>query len=296
MDELAAAAAARLTLLDPATKVFKDECVASVASAEDRGGLFVNLISFNCFAPNLVDLDFKATDCPVYLHVAAERVYKKPNDQAPAAEAPTKMAIGKDGGFGSDEVAKFDLKTDFKLVFYPDKSEWPLTATGQTATDKALPEKLENCVRRVIEYSSAAAIADFLPWEEEKPQPFQGTIPQIEGRRVDPPSDWKCAVCGATKNLWLNLSDGYVGCGRKQYKKGMGGCHDWTAEGAAVLHFESHRDRQTIEGCPPRDCGRFKSRRGLVVLSRPRIARGRGAAERWRYDGGSWRGPLRRKR
>lgn len=30
------------------------------------------------------------------------------------------------------------------------------------------------------------------------------------------PKDWKCQNCGATKNLWFNLSDGYIGCGRGQ--------------------------------------------------------------------------------
>ncbi len=35
--------------------------------------------------------------------------------------------------------------------------------------------------------------------------------------------NWRCAVCGKQDNLWFNLSDGYIGCGRTQWD-GSGGC------------------------------------------------------------------------
>ncbi|ETO30821.1 hypothetical protein RFI_06296, partial [Reticulomyxa filosa] len=51
--------------------------------------------------------------------------------------------------------------------------------------------------------------------------------------RVSPnPKDWKCAACGANTNLWLNLSDAYIGCGRRQ-PDGSGGC------GAASQHYDA---------------------------------------------------------
>jgi len=33
------------------------------------------------------------------------------------------------------------------------------------------------------------------------------------------PEHWKCEKCDIRKNLWLNLSDGKILCGRKQFGK-----------------------------------------------------------------------------
>ena len=53
-----------------------------------------------------------------------------------------------------------------------------------------------------------------------------------QGYKVSPnKNDWRCESCGAKENLWFNLSDGYMGCGRKQYD-GTGGC------GASLEHYE----------------------------------------------------------
>ena len=44
------------------------------------------------------------------------------------------------------------------------------------------------------------------------------------------PGEWKCEHSGATENLWLNLSDGYIGGGRKNWD-GSGGSN------GALDHF-----------------------------------------------------------
>ena len=35
------------------------------------------------------------------------------------------------------------------------------------------------------------------------------------------PENWKCDQCDIRKNLWLNLSDGKILCGRKQLGKNL---------------------------------------------------------------------------
>jgi len=47
-------------------------------------------------------------------------------------------------------------------------------------------------------------------------------IQQIDNGVVIPPCGWKCAKCDKTDNLWLNLSDGMILCGRKNWD-GTGG-------------------------------------------------------------------------
>lgn len=49
------------------------------------------------------------------------------------------------------------------------------------------------------------------------------------GKKI-PPSGWKCEKCDLTTNLWLNLTDGSILCGRKFFDGSGGNNH-------AVEHF-----------------------------------------------------------
>lgn len=48
------------------------------------------------------------------------------------------------------------------------------------------------------------------------------TLNQINNGVKIPPSGWKCELCDLTQNLWLNLTDGSILCGRKFFD-GTGG-------------------------------------------------------------------------
>lgn len=54
---------------------------------------------------------------------------------------------------------------------------------------------------------------------------------QLDNGVKIPPKDWQCQVCGLKENLWLNLTDGSIHCGRK-YFNGQGGNNH------AVEHYE----------------------------------------------------------
>lgn len=45
---------------------------------------------------------------------------------------------------------------------------------------------------------------------------------QLDNGKKIPPSGWKCERCDMTQNLWLNLTDGSILCGRKFFD-GTGG-------------------------------------------------------------------------
>lgn len=51
------------------------------------------------------------------------------------------------------------------------------------------------------------------------------------GKKI-PPSGWQCEKCDKTENLWLNLTDGSILCGRR-FHDGSGGNNH------AVEHFET---------------------------------------------------------
>ena len=45
------------------------------------------------------------------------------------------------------------------------------------------------------------------------------------------PSGWRCEVCDLQENLWVNLTDGKVLCGRRYFDGSGGNNH-------ALLHFQ----------------------------------------------------------
>ena len=51
---------------------------------------------------------------------------------------------------------------------------------------------------------------------------FAENLVQLDNGRKIPPSGWKCDKCDLKDNLWLNLTDGSILCGRK-FWDGTGG-------------------------------------------------------------------------
>jgi ubiquitin carboxyl-terminal hydrolase 5/13 len=67
--------------------------------------------------------------------------------------------------------------------------------------------------------------------EERKPSVYAENLKQLDNGVKVPPKGWKCAHCDLTENLWMNLTDGTILCGRKQ-PNGTGG------NGHALEHFQ----------------------------------------------------------
>ena len=54
---------------------------------------------------------------------------------------------------------------------------------------------------------------------------------QLDNGIIVPPTGWKCAKCDKTENLWLNLTDGSILCGRRNWDGSGGNDH-------AVNHYK----------------------------------------------------------
>jgi ubiquitin carboxyl-terminal hydrolase 5/13 len=70
-------------------------------------------------------------------------------------------------------------------------------------------------------------------WDGEKRPPTKhaDNLLQLPNRVRVPPSGWKCEQCEKTDNLWLNLTDGSILCGRKFFDGTGGNNH-------AVAHYQ----------------------------------------------------------
>lgn len=103
-------------------------------------------------------------------------------------------------------------------------------------TKPTFPESVVNSVESIIHHVGLAVQQDLAAWQDDEEIPvskYCQDLPFVDnGVKISPdPKDWKCEKSGATDNLWLNLSDGFIGGGRKHWD-GSGGSN------GAVEHFE----------------------------------------------------------
>lgn len=213
-------------------RVYKDECMFSFDTPESPGGLFTSLTTWQSFGTDYVDADFERTNNPLYLKQVWKRVAlpEDPKDDQGMenSPAPTKMAIGVEGGFDLDKK-KFDKHITNYVVIFPERIEIQLP-------NDDLPTVVALATEAIIThdgFARAAQVAAAWVEEDRKESKYANNLPQLNnGKKVSPdPKTWRCEESGAIENLWLNLSTGYIGSGRKNWV-GSGGT------GAALTHFE----------------------------------------------------------
>eukprot|EP00927_Polykrikos_kofoidii_P060111 TRINITY_DN55174_c0_g1_i1.p1 TRINITY_DN55174_c0_g1~~TRINITY_DN55174_c0_g1_i1.p1 ORF type:complete len:864 (+),score=183.87 TRINITY_DN55174_c0_g1_i1:104-2593(+) len=214
-------------------KVYKDECVFTFDTPFSEGGLAVNMKTLIGVAADMVDRDVQRNGGQggLYFLQKFRRVAKeKPADAAP--EEPTKLAIGVQGGFLED---KWDVvKEHFLLI---------VDASGGRSTIplpcEELPMIVNSSCEAIMVHQGAKSMDDTGRWEdaqEVKESKYAKDLVQLTPtKKISPnPKDWKCEISGDTQNLWLNLSDGHIGGGRK-FWDGTGGSN------GAVDHFNEEK-------------------------------------------------------
>ena len=219
--------------------VLNSECAYTFHSpfTTDKG-IVVNL---ETFMGTIQEMAFEGStsDEGLFVRIVKKRVPKE-EEKGKEAEGdvddkPTKLGIGVEGGFqGEDD--KFTVETSHSVVVLARdgtiKAEEPYTAE----TKAKFPESIQKSVDSIIHHSGMAVQQDLKVWElDDEPKPvskYAEGLPFVDnGRMISPdPSEWKCEKSGDTENLWLNLSDGYIGGGRKNWD-GSGGSN------GALDHF-----------------------------------------------------------
>eukprot|EP01132_Coremiostelium_polycephalum_P004690 gene4690-5858_t len=149
---------------------------------------------------------------------------------------PKKLAIGVEGGFNPDEE-EIKYEDHYSLYLYPSDQYFSLT-------DPHIPKNILDCVEAIKVMNSQSRKEEIVSWSAENvlPSAFAESLVQIENGVKVAKSGWRCDVpgCDKTENLWLNLTDGFIGCGRK-YSDGSGG------NGHAKMHFEDTQFPITVK-------------------------------------------------
>lgn len=224
------AAASRVRIALASDRVYRDECIFSFDSPLSPSGLYTNLSSFFSYgAPYLV---YDRSEPPfVYLHQQHKRTARVSSSSLVEA-IPTKLAIGGTGGFAAAGEDKYELVKAFSIVLL-DAAHHELVRVSLDFP--GLPVKLKEAAEAVLTHAGNIVTEEVASWQEDfKSTKYAEDLVQVPNppHIASNPSAWKCQApdCDKHENLWLNLSDGYIGCGRQNWD-GSGGC------GAALRHY-----------------------------------------------------------
>uniref|UniRef100_A0A8C1CEW2 Ubiquitin carboxyl-terminal hydrolase n=1 Tax=Cyprinus carpio carpio TaxID=630221 RepID=A0A8C1CEW2_CYPCA len=200
-------------------RVFKSECAFSYDSPESEGGLYVCMNTFLGFGREHVERHYHKTGQSVYMHLKRHLLFKNIS----FAFFPEDLELNRDFN-GVD----YEYEDEAKLVIFPDHFEIPLPNIEELP---ALVSEIVSC-DAVLNASSPYKKQEADSWEEEiQVSKHARSLRQQENGVRIPPSGWKCAKCEMRENLWLNLTDGSVLCG-KWFFDGSGG------NGHALEHYK----------------------------------------------------------
>lgn len=182
---------------------------------------------------DFLDLHFKKTKSCLYLH---RRIIKQPIENSEQEPHPkiTKLAIGVDGGFNPNgDETKYQTTETNVLVVYPNMVTITLDTPG-------LPDIVTAAVSALLAADSVSRLEELQDlagtWEGEKltESKHARNLVQLNNGKKIPPKGWRCEKCDLTDNLWLNLTDGSILCGRRFFDGSGGNNH-------ALEHYSEYQ-------------------------------------------------------
>ncbi|KAJ4982310.1 hypothetical protein NE237_033147 [Protea cynaroides] len=210
----------RVRIPEPTNRIYKQECCISFDTPRSESGLFIDMNSFLAFGKDSVDWNYEKTGNPIYLHL---KQTKKPVSEDRPLKKPTLMAIGFEGGFNNHEP---EYEESHSIIILPEFLSLPFPSVE-------LPEKVRLSVDAILMAEGAERKEQVVSWTADNKQvsAYAMNLQQIDNGVIVPPSRWKCCKCDKTDNLWLNLTDGMILCGRKNWDGSGGNNH-------AVEHYK----------------------------------------------------------
>ncbi|CAG0895747.1 unnamed protein product [Cyprideis torosa] len=216
-------------------KIYKDECMLSFDTPESPDGIYICLNTFYGFGRLWVEKYSARTGNAVFLHLIQRRRKVEESDtDGPAERKITKLAIGIEGGFPGG--TRYEVDTETEVVVLPSFAKFPFP-------NPDLPLLVQESVSTILSRDSAAkereleALSGIWDGEQRPISTSAEHLIQLDNGVKIPREGWKCQNCDKTDNLWLNLTDGNILCGRKFFDGTGGNNH-------AVEHY--HRTNHPL--------------------------------------------------
>jgi ubiquitin carboxyl-terminal hydrolase 5/13 len=228
------------------------ECAFSFDTAETKpSGIYISPVTFLAYGKHMLKYDNTnwvqsgTGGARVYLHQTATRVPKRAEEKTgEAAEEtaptlPSKLGIGVPGGFAAFDEAEWEWEKHADVVVFVGDEEIVFDDFS------ALPSPLPAVFAAIMSSAAAEAAHSNVPWEDAPMvSKYADGLTQLNNgvkirRGGEKGGDGKSVGfqcnhpgCDINENLWLNLSDGFIGCGRAQ----VGGSR---GEGHALAHYHA---------------------------------------------------------
>ncbi|KAJ3449767.1 ubiquitin carboxyl-terminal hydrolase [Anaeramoeba flamelloides] len=207
-----------LKIPDHNSYIHKEECTECFDSIDNEEGIEVCLHCYNggCVRHNHGQIHAIKFSHPFSLNIRRKlKPEKEMTEEEKEKEEKkiTKLAIGVEGGFKpKTDEEKYDY---FYQVHYWDKDNEKINCLDIDRSQG----KIEKIIEAII-FSSGATIKDEVSkWENQKLPCVHGAN-IVQEENVDSERILKqktCTECEFTTNLWMCMSCGYIGCGRKQW-------------------------------------------------------------------------------
>lgn len=208
------------------TDIHKSECMFSHDTTKSKGGLFICLNTFLCASKMYVNKLAKKTGKKVYLNIV--EIPKTKEEESEKNETLVEFGKEKVKIFTEDNQ-EYDKLLSIVLIKNGTDSN-----TIIPLPNKNIPKVVQESVDAVLKGDSVQKKQSIVKVQQNlKESIFSNKLIQLENPPIisNNPKDWKCADCDITEDLWLNLSTGKIGCGRKN-PDGSGG------NGHALDYFE----------------------------------------------------------
>lgn len=210
-------------------KVSRLECVCSFDTPESKTGLYICLGSFEAIGESFLDYYYERYKHRVYLNHKRLR-FKLDKPDTSLEIKPKRLAIGVDNGFKPDAETEYRFEDTYTIFVMPDKTSIPYSSSD-------VPKLVCESVEAILSADQSDIVpeaSNFWDGEQLKETKYANDLNQVDNPPQIPPTGWKCEKCDMKNNLWLNLSDGSILCGRKFYDGSGGNNH-------AVEHYEKHQ-------------------------------------------------------
>ncbi|XP_075699067.1 ubiquitin carboxyl-terminal hydrolase 5 isoform X2 [Rhinoderma darwinii] len=214
-------------------RVHKDECAFSFNTPESDGGLYICMNTFLGFGRPYVEKYCNKSGQRAFLHL--KRIPKPKTDDSssntgdPPRKKPTRLAIGMEGGFDMcDEQCEYE--EEVKMIILPEFLE--IQRDGLLGLPEMVRDRVSTAIDGILAADSASRKQEIQAWDGEVRQVSKHAfnLQQLEGAPRIPPCGWRCSVCDLQENLWLNMTDGAILCGRRYFDGSGGNNH-------AVQHY-----------------------------------------------------------
>ncbi|NXO12337.1 UBP13 hydrolase, partial [Oriolus oriolus] len=194
---------------------------------DSEGGLYVCMNTFLGFGREHIERHYRKTGQCVYLHLKRHVIEKVPGASGGALPKRRNAKLFLDLETSSDlNSDDFEYEDEAKLIIFPDHYEISLPNIEE------LPALVTIACDALLSAKSPYRKQEPDSWEEElQASKHAKTLVQLDNGVRIPPSGWKCSKCDLRENLWLNLTDGSVLCG-KWFFDGSGG------NGHAMEHYK----------------------------------------------------------